>query len=200
MGDEGSVFRLVCPPQYDARGGRPCDYYPTPSWCVEALLRRCPPPAGLSIVEPSAGEGAIVRACTAMGRPVALAVELREECRPALMALPIGEVLIGDWLRLAHVVGDCHAIVGNPPYTIAESFARACLTSRAPYVALLLPLGFLASAERAPFWAAHPVVRMIVLSRRPSFTGDGKTDSTDYAWMIWGDMERGIEWALLGEM
>lgn len=30
-----------------------------------------------------------------------------------------------------------------------------------------------------------PVDHLVVLSKRPSFTGDGKTDGTGYAWFIW---------------
>lgn len=195
-----TTFQLTCPPRYRANGKSAGDYYPTPAWCVEALLYHCPPRRGLTIVEPSAGEGHIVRACAAMGRTVSLAVELREECREALQASPCGEVLIGDWLRLAHLVTGEQAIVGNPPFTLALEFARACVESEAAYVALLLPLGFLASAERASFHRVHPVARLVVLSRRPSFTVDGKTDSTDYAWFVWGDVAKGIEWALPGEV
>ena len=37
------------------------DYYPTPSWCVRALLETVDLPTG-TWLEPTAGDGAIIRA------------------------------------------------------------------------------------------------------------------------------------------
>ncbi len=35
-----------------------------------------------------------------------------------------------------------------------------------------------------------------VIPRRPSFTGDGKTDATEYAWFLWGTDRPGT-WSIL---
>ena len=63
-------------------------------------------------------------------------------------------------------------------------------------VAFLLRLGFLASVQRAEFWKQNPPTRVIVLSKRPSFTGDGKTDRSEYAFFVWekGAERKPVEW------
>jgi len=199
-----SEFALQLTPAYEARGRREADNYPTPAWCVDALLDSVRVPRR-PIVEPAAGAGAIVRRLLERARKVSHAIELRAECRPALEAVvahleprdrPL--IVINDWLQISATWSDCggwrkHIAVGNPPYSLAEPFAAACLRV-CPWVALLLPLGFLASSSRRAFWAAWPLGTLVVLSRRPSFTGDGRTDSTDYAWFIWG-ARRGVRWA-----
>lgn len=201
MSADGETFRPCCPPRYESSGKREADFYPTPGWCVGALLQHAPPPERYEVVEPSAGEGHIVRAYHALtGRRVRLAVELREECREALVHSPTDVIWIEDWLRCADRATEPDtAIIGNPPFTLAIEFARACVESRAGYVALLLPLTFLASAERHRFHREHPVAQLVVLSKRPSFTGDSKTDCAEYSWFVWGDVPRGISWALPGE-
>lgn len=78
-------------------------------------------------------------------------------------------------------------IVMNPPYSLALPFVAAALEvvrSQAGTVAALLRLGFLASRKRRDWWQSHPA-DVYVLSERPSFTGDGRTDATDYAWFVW---------------
>jgi hypothetical protein len=75
-------------------------------------------------------------------------------------------------------------ILTNPPFSCAEGFATHAIDhSRITY--LLLPLNFLASKTRIPFWKRNPLYTLFPLSNRPSFTDDGKTDFTDYAWFCW---------------
>ena len=52
-------FQLTSPVQgHDDRG---TNFHPTPAWVTEALMMRFPPPKGLPILCPMAGDGAIVR-------------------------------------------------------------------------------------------------------------------------------------------
>ncbi len=83
------------------------------------------------------------------------------------------------------------AIVTNPPFSLALEFANHAL-SVAPHVLLLLRLNFLASRKRRDWWIVHNPSALFVLSDRPSFTGDGQTDATDYAWFYWGTEYRGF--------
>lgn len=46
---------------------RPLDFYPTPSWVVGALLARHPLRPGTRILDPSAGDGAILDVLRAEG-------------------------------------------------------------------------------------------------------------------------------------
>ena len=77
------------------------------------------------------------------------------------------------------------AVVGNPPYEHAEGFVRKGIELAGPtgIVAMLLRLGFSGSQTRAPLHRELPS-DMLVLDRRPSFTGGG-TDTSDYAWFIY---------------
>ena len=108
--------------------------------------------------------------------------------------------LRGDYLQWeAEPVFDC--VIGNPPYHLAEAFIRQSLKFLKPYGELiyLLPLNFLASMGRYRLFVhEYPLWQLIVCSDRPSFTGDGGTDSREYAFFHWkkdiGDPT--IQWAL----
>lgn len=49
----------------------------------------------------------------------------------------------------------------------------------------LLRTAFLESKSRYEFWQENPLNDLYVLSKRPSFTGDGKSDATSYSWFVW---------------
>lgn len=53
-------------------------------------------------------------------------------------------------------------------------------------VAFVLRLSFLASAKRRGLFEQYPPEAVWVIPERPSFTGDGEVDSTDYALFVWG--------------
>lgn len=169
------------------------DYYPTPPWCVDRLLDREPSliHGMCSALEPSVGDGAIVRAVEAWCSRACVSglrwtgVELR------------GGALRHDTPLAVHVGGQdfrtwepnhsnrFDIAIGNPPFSIAEGIVRRCL-GMADVTAMLLRVGFLGSSERLDFWhgiAACPALR--VLPNRPSFDGKG-TDSSTYAWFVWG--------------
>jgi hypothetical protein len=87
---------------------------------------------------------------------------------------------------------DMHAcILTNPPFSLAMEFVEHAL-NQAPEAFMLLRLNFLASAKRKEFWKRHEPDALFVLSSRPSFTENGKTDATDYAWFYWGRVWKGI--------
>lgn len=163
------------------RGGGGADFFATPSWCVDRLLESADLPAG-KWLEPAAGDGAIVHAVNARGASDIdwQLCELRPECRPQLEGL--GRVTVGDFLSANYERDSFDVVITNPPFSLAEKFIRKALLC-APYVAMLLRLNFLGSAERhLLFWKHMPDV--YVLPNRPSFTGRG-TDSTEYCWMVW---------------
>ena len=84
--------------------------------------------------------------------------------------------------------------ISNPPFGDADAFVRKLL-AECWIVVALLPLGFAASAGRAALHAEFPS-DLYVLAERPSFTGDGKTDSRDVAWFVWG-LGPGGRWSVL---
>jgi hypothetical protein len=176
------------------------DFYPTPEWCVHALLNAWTPPKYGRWLEPCAGDGAIIKAVTSFYQdryellPAWEAVELRGECSDDLdrHALILSSQCPANFLQLDPAPGRYSVIITNPPYNLALEFIKHSLkfTDR---VAMLLRLNFLASQSRREFHRRHPA-DVYVLSKRPSFTGS-KTDSCEYAWFVWGD--GGGKWRLL---
>jgi hypothetical protein len=157
---------------------------------VDWLLRAVNLPGGWWL-EPSAGEGAIIRAVNARRPDVKwTAIELREEAMGALVRSVAADGRSGvadrdDFLTAAPRYAHIHrhdVVCGNPPYgAAAEHVARAL--GCAPVVAMLLRLNFLGSQKRLDFWRRNPA-DVYVLSERPSFDGEG-TDATEYAWFVW---------------
>lgn len=168
------------------------DFYETPAWAIRALGQVLYPKSGARILDPGCGTGAILRTIGAMW-PDARFVGLekndhRYEAAAASTDLP---VLLGDFLTCRDRYD---VIVSNPPYSHALEFVQHALTL-APVVCMLLRLPWLASQKRAEWHRDHPS-HVCVLPKRPSFTGDGKTDATEYAWFVWGTADAG-RWTIL---
>lgn len=178
------------------------DFYPTPAWCVYALLREWSPGMVAPMwLEPCAGDGAIVRAVIERGWGNTFwdLIELRSQAVPALEQLqrdfldPIeGEAriefqaprdfLMWDGRGAWNAEYKYDVCITNPPYKIAQKFIEHAL-KLSDTVVMLLRLNFLGSQERAAFHRANPS-DVYVLTPRPDFTGDGG-DSCEYAWFIW---------------
>ena len=160
------------------------DAYPTPVWAVRALLAGCHLPGG-TWLEPAAGDGAIVRMVNACRRDVTwYACDVREECWPAIEPL-VDDGAIGDFLQLDWSDWPAPAvIITNPPYSLAEAFVRKALEVPGAVVVMLLRLNWLAGQKRAA-WLRANTPSVYVLPRRPAFV-NGRTDATDYGWLVWG--------------
>lgn len=173
---------------------RAADYYPTPTWCTNALIphlrRRVAPSRDRRIIEPGIGHGAIAAPLVAAGydvRGVDVRPEAVAECQAAGLAAELADFM--TWTPEGPIAG----IVGNPPYSQALEFVQRSLWIaseistppgvRCPIVAFLLSLDFMASQGRAAFWREHPA-DLVVLDARPSFTGQGSAFSF-YGWFIW---------------
>lgn len=172
----------------------PGDFYRTPTWCLDELLsvERI---AG-TVLDPGCGDGAIL---SHLAEVPAVSWALGVEVDPILAgtAAVSGtrgrlDVHTGDFLAYAEELPDSaafDAVVGNPPYKQAAEFARAALGCVRPggKVALLLRLNFLGSSRRRLdlVGMGSRLAHVVVLARRPSFTGDGRTDSCEYAWFVW---------------
>jgi hypothetical protein len=161
------------------------DNYPTPAWCVDRLLEVWNPGGGRWL-EPAAGDGAIIRAVNARRHDVEWdAVEIRELCCEPLKGL-VGEgrITIDDFIRPGCWYREApDVIITNPPYSRAQEFAEKSL-SLARHTAMLLRINYLASETRNAFMRCH-TPDVYLLPHRPSFV-KGKTDSCEYAWLVWG--------------
>lgn len=144
------------------------DRYETPKWAVEALLRLIPINPQWTYLEP----------CRASGR-------FYEHMPEGSLWAEISEGV--DYLKTDFPKVNC--VLTNPPYSLAQEFVEKAHTESGVII-MLLRLGFLESMKRVEFWKKYPVDHLVVLSRRPSFTDNGKTDGAGYAYFIWDKMGR----------
>ena len=175
------------------------DFYSTPEWCTKALFQHVDELRTRPVLDPCAGDGAILNVARAY-RLETHGIELRDVPKPIGVQAwsPSCDAL--ELARNLSGVGrspyrDCN-LVTNPPYSLAQDFIDAW-RDKARLSAWLLRLNFLGSQKRAAWLRACPPSRVLILPRRPSFTG-GATDSCEYAWMIWDSQDPApkaqIEW------
>lgn len=190
---EGGVTQLgliagvdVARPDHSASGREPLDRYYTPHTVARRLVRFLPPLTNRPrILEPSVGGGAWVGAVRE--RWSGARVHGHDIDPQAAGLRKCDSSTIGDFLELRLAIFD--AVVGNPPYKHAEEHVRHALTC-APVVGFLLRLAFLEGQARSALWADHPCSKVVVLSRRPSFTGTG-TDACAYGFFVWDQRHAG---------
>lgn len=168
------------------------DRYITPPWAVHRFLENYTLPQGATVLDPGASEGELLKAIHAVRPDLRLyAVELREECRPALEALQAAGIIqgfvIGNFLALANDFGAASMdfTITNPPYKLAKEFIEASIGVSKIGAAHLLRMGFLGSQERRD-WHAQTKPGLRNLPNRPCFTGWG-SDATEYTWAIYKD-------------
>ncbi len=153
------------------------DFYPTP---VELAREAVRPYAldGKRVLDAGAGTGAWGEAVKQIF-PKAHVVGIDLTAFPLNDSTPkYDSWVVGDFLQYKHTAD---IVVGNPPYIYAEEFVRHALTL-APMVCFLLRIDFLASEKRRKGLYSERILRRVdVCSRRPSFTGNRRTDSDTYA-------------------
>lgn len=170
----------------------PYDFYPTPNWCVERFLEMAQQrlPIG-DWIEPSAGDGAIIRSVKQFGRGLEkinwISIETQERFLAPLKTLS-HTVWIGDYTKYDHSMPSAKVCITNPPYKLAESIVKHAQT-QAECVVMLLRINFLASETRRE-WMSKNTPDIYVLPNRPSFRGKG-TDATEYAWFLWDKQSSG---------
>lgn len=177
-------------------GERPAnDVYPTPEWAVDAILGQIqlPPYRFLRVLDPGAGSGVwgslasdLLHGCQVSG------CDIRDLPHPPGFQVFYAPM---DYLTESAALGSgFDLIVGNPPYSLAEPFIRKSLELLAPggQVVFLLRLAFLeGQAMAAGLWTEYPPERVLVMPKRPSFSGNGKTDAIAYAAFYWRQGWRG---------
>lgn len=149
------------------------DYYPTPTDAIQPLLDLIQfetIKSGMLFAEPCRGVAQSIYSFLPEGSEYCELSEGKDYFK-------------SEW----QVPPDC--IITNPPFSLAKEFLEKSL-KEADVCIYLLRLGFLESVKRKEFHQANPVDHLVVLSKRPSFTGDGKTDGTGYAWYIYDPKNR----------
>jgi hypothetical protein len=159
----------------------------TPAWVVHALLDSDVAPNRMhAYVEPCAGDGAIIGAMAERGYLPWLVFEIRPECEPALRDRELTPLMF-DFLEHDDATGavGLHPVIMNPPFSLGHEFWAKCRRMGCPYVAALLRCNTIGSGTWADTWNKYPPTAIRSLRRRPSFTGDGKTDAAEYFWAVY---------------
>ena len=185
----------------------PLEQYFTPAPMVRQMIKHVlpivRPGTPKTILEPSAGQGAIVRAmrehfpdAEITANDVDKSLEWPEADRSFHM----------DFAQFADIQSrkSFDLCVGNPPFTLAQAhimlgrgLARALI--------FLVRQGFQNSAARARWFRINPPSHTFVIPNRPKFDvpeayleqypeeefGKWSTDSADYVWMAWTDTHTG---------
>lgn len=150
------------------------------------------------ILEPSAGLGAFVTSAknTWAGAHIT-SVEIDQRL-PA--PHDSDEHIFSDYLQTD--LKGFNLVLGNPPYGVEtgrytkrgkpimrsawEDFVvHAAKTNPEATICYILRLNVLGGVRRSAFWNTYPPSIIGVLRPRPSFSGDGKTDATEYAAFVW---------------
>jgi hypothetical protein len=154
------------------------DFYSTPAWVTHALLRFITP--GPRVLDPCAGDGSILKHLGQGARGYELDAVRATTAQTSGLAVTCRDSLsTNSW-------DSPSMVIMNPPYSLSEAFVRRALeeVQADGMVCALLRLGWLASKKRKEFHRTF-LADVHILSRRPSFTPDGKTDTSEYAWFVW---------------
>ena len=159
----------------------PHDWYRTPPIAIDLLLAK---ETFLGeIWEPACGDGALSQRLLDAGHDV-MSTDLIDR------GYGMGRV---DFLT-AESAGVAN-VVTNPPYKIAEKFARKALDVATNKVALLLKLQFLETPRRKKFIEGSPLARVYVFPSRLTTQRGGVdvsgTGLVAFAWFVWRQGYRG---------
>lgn len=172
------------------------DFYPTPPEFCAAALAHCQPwiarepDKALRVLDAGAGAGAWGLALKAV-RPAAhmVGVDL-----PGVFPVDAYDEWHEDYFEvwIAQYIGQpFDLVIGNPPYAndTPEKWLRLIWRHLTPSgrVFWLLRLNWYSSQGRHKrlFMAGYHPAHIWQSASRISFTGDGKTDDTDYAMYLW---------------
>ncbi|MCP4424428.1 MAG: hypothetical protein GY803_08060 [Chloroflexi bacterium] len=179
------------------------DLYPTDAAVTQILLDRVPQIRGVAC-EPASGPGVMAEELQRSGRVSQVwtnDIDIRwHEHTDFLSDAGLPEAMVWamdgperpyDW------------VITNPPFNQAMPILRQAWSHARVGVAFLLRLTFLEpSGKRSDYrgdWLnahADQMSHLIVFGQpRPSFTGNGKTDSVTTAWMVW---QKEWSWKRLG--
>lgn len=152
------------------------DFYPTPRWATNELLRHVLP--GLDLFECCAGGGAIANVLEGInGKSYVTRNDINREMPNLNFAFDASDE--SQW------IGHYDWVITNPPFNQAAKIVPIAYSRAKRGIAMLLRLSFLEPVEDRGAWLnEYPPTTLIVLPRI-SFTGNGKTDSVTCAWMVW---------------
>lgn len=187
------------------------DFYPTPEWLIRAVLPYvlfnkdwyANNKRSYSILEPAAGDGAIVRAIHSFideneDYQVPHTVSMfdidpqdliRDKCNKA------------DFLEV-NPLPKFDLIITNPPFTLCQEFIERSLEwtrDETSKVVMLLREGFLSTQKRVDFFKQYWPKETYTTSKRPKFLKGRSSDSCEYCWAVFTrentQIESGMKYA-----
>jgi hypothetical protein len=162
------------------------DFYRTPGWVTRLILPYLPQNSS-KILEPCAGEGAILRTLRQHYPDSKLfGIEIDPLRHQSLRDQEICDhTWCADLLTFSYFKADL--IITNPPFSIILEIAQHCLMlakENNGTVVLLGKLSYLATHRRYRFHKENPC-DVYVLSQRPSFTEGGTDRAIEYGWFVY---------------
>jgi hypothetical protein len=163
------------------------DFYQTPWYIVKEIEKFLPADLG-DVLDPAAGNG-VFQDVLGHKANTWQNVDIRPEASAK-------GCLTADFLTYCDGL-EYDTIITNPPFSLLDDFIDVALTVWGPerliYFTRLSALEGVGRYNR--IWRHHPPRQVVILPRRPSFTGNGKTDQWAYCWLLWGDVPgSGIAW------
>lgn len=172
------------------------DHYPTPIELCRASINILPDIDPRLVLDPGAGAGVWGQAVKERwSKPDVVGVEMDSK---HIWNDYYHYWYVQNYLETEFKLESFDLIVGNPPYGVnadgkkdrklAEKFVRKSWEYLKPdgYMVFLLRMGFRAGQKRAKnFWPNYVLKDFYVLGRRPSFTGNQRTDATEYSIYVW---------------
>ena len=165
------------------------DFYPTPEWCVEELLKR--ETFTGKVLEPACGDGAISKVLERAGYEV-LSTDL--------VYRGFGE---GGIDFLTTDFAPTENIITNPPFSDALEFVLKAKSVATSKIAMFLRTVFLESERRKEMFhdTNFPLKTVYQFSKRVSLYKDGvklkNSGMIAYAWFVWDKEHTGaptIQW------
>jgi hypothetical protein len=168
------------------------DFYPTPGWVTEALLRHVT--LHNAVWEPCCGDGAMARVMQLAGHNVV---------STDLVDRGVGRGGV-DFLQCTEFPAGCRAMVTNPPYGDGGDTRRPSNASRSlltfvrhaldltlranGQLALLVRYQWIARKRAATLISSGPLSRVVVLTKRIQWFDMGEHTTRGqhhYVWLFW---------------
>lgn len=162
----------------------------TPGYVTDDLLDLNILNGCTSVLEPCAGDGAIVKAIRRQNFDWFIgAVEINNDFAEALYESNPDSVTIGSFLDdkiTTTTHGTYDAIITNPPYSCLDPIIQKSYTFLNPSgkMAMLLRLQHLSGVKRAKLIEALPPTSIHMFGHRPAIT-NSVADIGGYCWVIW---------------
>lgn len=177
------------------------EFYPTTPWLAEFITQRVADDFELRpkmVLEPGCGSGSFMTAARKVWPQthifgVEIDPDIGDYARRQQFLVEVDNLLARQW-------GKFDLVIGNPPFSLSESFIHHLRDhlNEDGLLVFLLRLNFLATQERyETLWSRYQPARVYPLVSRPGFTSEGKTDGTDYGIVVWGKeptMETTMRW------